>query len=108
MRTPKEDREITAGGYTYQENGTRAERMTIYTSDYSYMAKLDKYVEKNPEEWHVEKVYTDGEDVTGKQYSCPTSCLSFRMKTVRARELTEEEKQERRERLAALRYARSV
>lgn len=108
MRTPKEDREITAGGYTYQENGTRSERMTVYTSDYSYMAKLDKYVMENPEEWRIEKTYVNGDDVVGRQYSCPTSCLSFRMKTVKGRKLTDEKKQELRERLAIVRNARKV
>jgi len=49
LRTPKEEREIHAGGYIYGENGVKNERMTVYTSDYSYMAKLDKFVDENPE-----------------------------------------------------------
>ena len=78
MRTPKVDRELNICGYTYNEDGTRAQRITIYTSDYSYMAKLDKLVEKNPEEWKVVQEHKHGEDVTGKEYSCPIKYISFR------------------------------
>ena len=98
MRTPKEEREIQAGGYTYRENGVRADRMQVYTSDYSYMLKLDKYVEENPEEWRVESVETNCGDIVSKTYSCPTSCLSFRKKTIK-RELTDEQRVELAERL---------
>ena len=78
MRTPKVDRELSICGYTYNEDGTRAQRITIYTSDYSYMAKLDKLVEKNPEEWKVVQEHKHGEDVTGKEYTCPIKYISFR------------------------------
>lgn len=103
MRTPKEEREIHAGGYIYGENGVKNERMTVYTSDYSYMAKLDKFVDENPEEWRVEAVNKSGDDITSKIYSCPVSCLSFRKKTTAKRELSEEEKEALRERLAKVR-----
>lgn len=78
MRTPKEEREIIAGGYVYSENGERAARMEVYTSDYSYMAKFDGFCEENPEEWNLEKVEEVDGDVVAKRYSFPTSCLSFR------------------------------
>lgn len=78
MRTPKEEREIIAGGYVFSETGERNQRMTVYASDYGYMAKFDRFVAENPEEWHVERVDHHGEDITGKLYSCPTSCISFR------------------------------
>ncbi len=107
MRTPKEEREISAGGYTYNPDGTRAERMQVFTSDYSYMAKLDRYCEENPEEWKIEAVNSIGYDIISKVYSCPTSCLSFRKKTVKGREMTEEEKARRVEIMQAARNARS-
>lgn len=78
MRTPKEEREIHAGGYVYAENGTKAERMEVYTSDYGYMLKFDRFCTENPEEWHLEKVEEVDGDVVAKTYSCPTSCISFR------------------------------
>ena len=78
MRTPKTDRELSICGCTYNDDGTRAERITIFTSDYSYMAKLDKLVEKNPEKWKLEQVNRHGDDITGKQYSCPIRYISFR------------------------------
>lgn len=36
MRTPKEEREIHAGGYVWNEDGTRAERMKVFVSDSLY------------------------------------------------------------------------
>lgn len=107
MRTLKEEREISAGGYTYNQDGTRAERMKVFTSDYSYMVKLDRYCEKNPEEWKVETVNYHEGDIISKVYSCPTSCLSFRKKTVKVREMAEEEKARRVEIMQAARNARS-
>lgn len=78
MRTPKEERKITAGGYVWNPDGTRAERMTVYASDYGYMAKLDRYCEQYPDIWKVEEVIKAGEDVMAKRYSCPVRCISFR------------------------------
>ncbi len=78
MRTPKEEREIHAGGYVWNPDGTRAKRMTVYVSDYGYMAKLDRYVEKCPDIWKVEKVDKVGSDIVAKTYSCPVNCISFR------------------------------
>jgi len=106
MRTPKEEREISAGGYTYAPDGTRASRMRVFTSDYSYMIKLDRYCEENPDEWKVERVNHNGQDIVSKEYSCPTSCLSFRKKTVKGREMTEEEKARAAERMQTARNAR--
>lgn len=77
MRTPKEEREITAGGYVWNEDGTRADRMEVYCSDYGYMAKLDRYVKQFPEIWKVERVEKSGDDVASKTYSCPARCISF-------------------------------
>lgn len=78
MRTPKEEREIHAGGYVYAENGERAERMEVYTSDYGYMLKFDRFCAENPEEWKLENTETADGDIVSKTYSCPTSCISFR------------------------------
>lgn len=78
MRTPKEEREIHAGGYVYDENGVKAARMKVYTSDYGYMLKFDRFCTENPEEWHLEKTETVDGDVVAKTYSCPTFCISFR------------------------------
>ena len=78
MRTPKEEREVIAGGYVYAENGERAARMEVYTSDYGYMLKFDRFCTENPEEWHLEKVEKVDGEVVAKRYSFPTSCLSFR------------------------------
>jgi hypothetical protein len=105
MRTPKEEREIHIGGYTYQENGTKAERMTIYTSDYSYMAKLDKFTSENPEEWRVENVRRSGDDIVSKEYSCPVGCITFRKAAPKGREMTEEQREALRERFASVRNA---
>lgn len=78
MRTPKEEREIQAGGYVWNSDGTRADRMKVYCSDYGYMAKLDRYCEKYPDIWKVEKTETCNGDITSKTYSCPVRCISFR------------------------------
>ena len=78
MRTPKNEREISAGGYVWNDDGTRAKRMTVYASDYGFMAKLDRYAEKYPELWKVEEVSFNGNDIVSKRYSCPSNCISFR------------------------------
>lgn len=78
MRIPKEEREISAGGYVYSHDGTKAERMKVYVSDYGYMLKFDRFCTENPEEWHLEKVDKVDGDVVAKHYTCPTSCISFR------------------------------
>jgi len=91
VRTPRDEREISAGGYVYNADGTRAERMTVYTSDYGYMLRFDRFVKNNPSEWREEEVQRVGNDIVGKRYSCPTSCLSFRSKTLK-RNLTDKQK----------------
>lgn len=78
MRTPKEEREISAGGYVWNPDGTRAERMKVSVSDYGYMAKLDRYVAQAPDIWRVEETIFNNGDVVAKTYSCPARCISFR------------------------------
>lgn len=85
-----------------QETIIRIDRLSntaeIYTSDSRHMNKFDKLVEKNPDEWKFVKQDTCDGDVTGKFYRCPVKYVSFRSKIVK-RELTEEQKEEVRERL---------
>ena len=71
----------------------------IWTSDSTAMTRLDKNVQKNPEEWKLEKVerFTDG-SISGKWYCCPKRLISYRAKTA-TRELTEEQRKEIGERL---------
>lgn len=104
MRTPIEDREIQIGGYTYDDNGKRSGTMEIYTSDYSYMAKLDKFCEKHPEEWQVKpgSIKTCEGDIVSKIYICPVYCVSFRG-SKRKVDFTDEQKEAMRERMKAAR-----
>ena len=105
MRTPKEDRELLINGYVYNENGTRAETISVYTSDYSYMAKFDKYCEEYPEHWKVKNVATCSGDVCGKNYVVSAGCLLIRPKPRRGRAISETEKEAMRARMREMRKA---
>ena len=103
MRTPIEEREIQIGGYTYNRDGTRANTIEIYTSDYGYIAKLDRFCKENPAEWKVKagSEYRSGGDLVSKTYICPISCVLLREKTVR-RNLTDEQREQMRARMQNL------
>lgn len=94
MRTLINEREVVI------QFNTDSNVASVYTSDYSYMTRLDKLVKNNPDEWSVTDVaYHDG-DVVSKTYRCPKKLISFRGKTVtREREYTEEERRAIGERL---------
>lgn len=93
MRTPTEEREVSISFYTYNPDGTRTEQVEIYTSDYSYMLKFDRFCKENPEEWEEVpgSVMKCQGDVVGKRYRAPLSCLYFRGKTLK-RNLTDEQR----------------
>ena len=105
MRTPTEEREIHAGAYTYKPDGTRNDRMEVYTSDYSLMAKFDKFCEQNPDHWKLTETMKQGGDIVGKRYQCTWECVLFRAKPKQGRPMTEEEKQVARERMMKMREA---
>lgn len=69
------------------------ERAKVYASDSTTITKLDKLVNQEGTEWRLEEVakLTNG-TVVGKTYSCPVSCISFRLKKNKRLELSEEEK----------------
>lgn len=83
--------EISVSAYTYKADGSRNDRMEVYTSDYSLMAKFDRYCKENPEHWKVMETMTQGGDIVGKRYQCTWECVHFRAKPVK-RELTEEQR----------------
>ena len=94
MRTPIEEQETTI------QMDRDSDVATVYTSDYTYMTKLDKHVEGNPDEWRLVGISRLGGDIVGKTYECPKKFISFRSKTVtREREYTEEERRAIGERL---------
>ena len=101
-----EERELHAGTYTYKNvNGeyVRNDAMDVYTSDYSYMSKFDRFCEEHPDNWKCVGVDKVGGDIVGKRYSCTWDCVFFRAKPMRGRPRTEEEKQAFKERMAKLR-----
>lgn len=88
MRTLINEREVVI------QFNTDTNVASVYTSDYSYMTKLDRLVKNNPDEWSlVDTAYHDG-DIVSKTYKCPKKLISFRGKTSsgKSREYTEEEK----------------
>ena len=94
MRTPIEEQETTI------QMDRNSDVATVYTSDYTYMTKLDKHVEGNPDEWRLVGISRLGGDIVGKTYECPKRLISFRSKTMtREREYTEEERRAIGERL---------
>ena len=68
---------------------------SMYVTDRTYMTKLDKLVESNPECYKVVKVHRIDGDIIGKTYEFPKKLLSFRSGFVSRRELTEEEREQR-------------
>ena len=76
----------------------------IYTSDNVYLTKFKKLVEANPDAWKIVQVVErpDG-TVSGVMLQAPKRCLSFRAGKEADRSLSEDQKTELRERLAAAR-----
>lgn len=103
MRTPTEEREVCAGAYTYKDDGTRNDKMTVYTSDYSFMAKFDKFCKENPDHWKLVDTMKQDGDIVGKRYECTWECILFRAKPKQGTPQTEEQKQAFVERMKALR-----
>ena len=99
MRTPAGERELIISGYTV--DGV----MQVYTSDYSLMAKFDKFVESNPDVWKLKRTQKCQGDIVGKDYECPAKCITFRAEPPKKREMTEEQRQAASERMKALRSA---
>ena len=76
----------------------------VYTSDNVYLTKFKKLVEANPDAWKITKVVErpDG-TISGVMLQAPKKCLSFRAGKEAERSLSEDQKTELRERLAAAR-----
>ena len=92
MRTPTDEREVLVSMYTYKPDGTRNDRTVVYTSDYSYMAKFDKFCEQYPEHWKCIKTMKRDGDVVGKRYDVAVECVFFRGKPRQGTTQTEEQK----------------
>lgn len=97
MRTPIEEREVIISWRTTDDT------VSIYTSDYSYMTKFDKLVEKHPEAWRLKRQELHKGDIVGKSYETSVKCLTFRSEPPKGREMTEEEK-----RIAAERMRKAI
>ena len=78
---------------------------SVYTSDETVMTKLDKFV-KQDTGWKFKGQETCQGDVVSKTYECPVEFISFRSKKVTI-ELTEEQRQERAERLRKIRTSQN-
>ena len=76
---------------------------TVYTSDTVMMNKFDKLVETSGE-WYLTGLhkFKDG-TIADKTYECPKRFISFRSKERQGQELTEEQKEAKRELLRNLR-----
>ena len=99
MRTPTFEREVCITFYT------DADTANVYSSDYSYMSKLDKLCAANPTEWkQIDEAYCGG-DIVSKTYSCPKQFISFRSKA-RSTVQTEEKKEAMRERMRLVNESR--
>ena len=108
MRTPIEERELLINGYVYNQDGTKADKIDVYTSDYSYMAKFDRFCKEYPEYWKLREqngIETVGGDIVGKFYEVSLSCVLLRGKPRKGRTLTEAEKEASRERMKQLHEA---
>ena len=70
MRTPMEERELHVSAYTYKDDGTRNDKMLVYTSDYSLMAKFDRFCEQHPEHWEIKETLKQGGDIVSRKYIC--------------------------------------
>ena len=71
-------------------------RATLYTRDQKVMRKLDALVSRYPEVYRL-----DSQSDIDKTYSFPKSCVSYR----KPRRLTEEQRENARERMRKLNYA---
>ena len=78
---------------------------SVYTSDETVMTKLDKFV-KQDTGWKFKCQETCQGDIVSKTYECPVEFISFRSKKVTI-ELTEEQRQERSERLRKIRASQN-
>ena len=102
--------ELTISGNTSEESevcvtALKSEDIAnIYTSDNSYLTKFKKLIETNPDAWKITQVVerSDG-TVSGVMLQAPKRCLSFRAGKEAERSLSEDQKAELRERLAAAR-----
>lgn len=97
-----------AAGMTRQEQETiisfnaAGDTTELYTADPVYIRKLDKMVEKNPEQFKPGRVETCQGEIVAKCYIFPKRFISIRSKDVK-RELSEEQRKELAERLKAVR-----
>lgn len=102
--------ELTISGNTSEESevcvtALKSEDIAnIYTSDNSYLTKFKKLIETNPDAWKITQVVerSDG-TISGVMLQAPKRCLSFRAGKEAERSLSEDQKAELRERLAAAR-----
>ena len=102
--------ELTISGNTSEESevcvtALKSEDIAnIYTSDNSYLTKFKKLIETNPDAWKITQVVerSDG-TISGVMLQVPKRCLSFRAGKEAERSLSEDQKAELRERLAAAR-----
>lgn len=76
---------------------------TVYTADTTMMTKFDKLVETSGD-WYLTGThkFKDG-TIADKTYECPKRFISFRSKERQGQELTEEQKEAKRELLRNLR-----
>ena len=105
LRTPVEEREVAAGNYTYNLDGSKNGKMEVYTSDYGYMLKFDKFCKEQPEHWKLMQTMKHGGDIVGKRYLCSWECLLFRAKPRTGTPQTEEQKKASRERMLVMHKA---
>lgn len=102
--------ELTISGNASEEsevcvNALKSEDVAnIYTSDNIYLTKFKRLIEANPDAWKITQVVerSDG-TVSGVMLQAPKKCLSFRAGKETERSLSEDQKTELRERLAAAR-----
>lgn len=71
--------------------GRNDETVTCWTSDSTWMTKMDKLIEKNPEEFKCTKEETIDGQVVQKRYEFPKKYVSIRSKS-RSANLTDEQR----------------
>ena len=71
--------------------GRNDETVTCWTSDSTWMTKMDKPIEKNPEEFKCTKEETIDGQVVQKRYEFPKKYVSIRS-TTRKMNLTDEQR----------------
>ena len=72
---------------------------TAYVTDRTWMTKLDKRVEANPELFQVVEEHKIAGEVIGKTYRFPKKMITIRSGEVQRREMTEEERKQQAVRL---------